>query len=333
MAEAIQQIGAYAGFAAIIGLAVLSALYFSQARDLRRLREWAARSPERPPSGSRSAPGPRASTDRSGGARPAAPASEGAPRQTAAPAAGGAAAAVSAGAVSASQGEGAASSASASGRGSSPSATAVRAGPPAPSSIGAHTQPGGGSAGRSPAPSRGLGNSPGGASVGRGPTAPARPDARSSDRSAGRSSLPYIALAVVGVLIVVGAAAFAVGLIGGREDPQGGPAAGGAVSADPQAPVDPSSVTYSVLNATGVAGLAKQVADELEAAGYRRGNVTNATEQKAESVVLYADGARPEADAVAEELDISQTEPVDPRSRSLAGDASVVVVVGGDRAR
>ncbi|MBA3421708.1 MAG: hypothetical protein H0U12_07420, partial [Thermoleophilaceae bacterium] len=41
--EVIQQIGAFAGFAAVIGLAVLSALYFSQARDLRRLREWAAR--------------------------------------------------------------------------------------------------------------------------------------------------------------------------------------------------------------------------------------------------------------------------------------------------
>src|SRR4051794_35163706 len=43
----IQEIGSYAGLAAILGLAVLSALYFSQARDLRRLREWAGRAPER----------------------------------------------------------------------------------------------------------------------------------------------------------------------------------------------------------------------------------------------------------------------------------------------
>jgi len=43
----VQEIGAYAGFAAVIGLAVLSALYFSQARDVRRLREWAGRAPER----------------------------------------------------------------------------------------------------------------------------------------------------------------------------------------------------------------------------------------------------------------------------------------------
>jgi hypothetical protein len=43
----VQEIGAYAGFAAVVGLAVLSALYFSQARDVRRLREWAGRAPER----------------------------------------------------------------------------------------------------------------------------------------------------------------------------------------------------------------------------------------------------------------------------------------------
>lgn len=43
----IEQIGSYAGLAAIPGVAVLSALYFSQARDVRRLREWAGRAPER----------------------------------------------------------------------------------------------------------------------------------------------------------------------------------------------------------------------------------------------------------------------------------------------
>jgi hypothetical protein len=47
--EIVQEIGSYAGFAAILGLAVLSALYFSQARDVRRLREWAGRAPDRAP--------------------------------------------------------------------------------------------------------------------------------------------------------------------------------------------------------------------------------------------------------------------------------------------
>ena len=45
--ELIQEIGSYAGFAAVVGLGVLSALYFSQARDIKRLREWAGRAPER----------------------------------------------------------------------------------------------------------------------------------------------------------------------------------------------------------------------------------------------------------------------------------------------
>jgi LytR cell envelope-related transcriptional attenuator len=45
--DILQEVGSYAGLAAIIGLAVLSALYFSQARDVKRLREWAGRAPER----------------------------------------------------------------------------------------------------------------------------------------------------------------------------------------------------------------------------------------------------------------------------------------------
>lgn len=47
LSDQIQTLGAYAGFAAIVGLAVLSLLYFGQARELRRLREWAGRAPER----------------------------------------------------------------------------------------------------------------------------------------------------------------------------------------------------------------------------------------------------------------------------------------------
>jgi hypothetical protein len=45
--DILQEVGSYAGLAAIIGLSVLSALYFSQARDVKRLREWAGRAPER----------------------------------------------------------------------------------------------------------------------------------------------------------------------------------------------------------------------------------------------------------------------------------------------
>ena len=45
--DLVERVGAYAGLAAFLGLAILALLYFSQARDVRRLREWAGRAPER----------------------------------------------------------------------------------------------------------------------------------------------------------------------------------------------------------------------------------------------------------------------------------------------
>jgi LytR cell envelope-related transcriptional attenuator len=99
----IQEIGAYAGLAAMVGLAVLSALYFSQARDVKRLREWAGRAPERaaeragrpvapgrpaqPPQG---APTPAAQTAPAPGQRPpSGPPPAETPAPTPAPAGGG----------------------------------------------------------------------------------------------------------------------------------------------------------------------------------------------------------------------------------------------------
>ncbi len=47
MLKVIEQIGAFAGLAAFLGLAVLALLSFTQGRDIRRLREWAGSAPER----------------------------------------------------------------------------------------------------------------------------------------------------------------------------------------------------------------------------------------------------------------------------------------------
>ncbi len=88
--DLIERIGAYAGFFAVVGLAVLSALYFAQARDVRRLREWAGRAPERAYQGplTPSPPEPSATgreQGTSGGAAPlagAGPASAAAASQT-----------------------------------------------------------------------------------------------------------------------------------------------------------------------------------------------------------------------------------------------------------
>ena len=45
--EQVEKYGVYVGIASFFGLALLSVLYFSQARELKRLREWAGRAPER----------------------------------------------------------------------------------------------------------------------------------------------------------------------------------------------------------------------------------------------------------------------------------------------
>jgi LytR cell envelope-related transcriptional attenuator len=45
--DLVERVGAYVGLASFLGLAILALLYFSQARDVRRLREWAGRAPER----------------------------------------------------------------------------------------------------------------------------------------------------------------------------------------------------------------------------------------------------------------------------------------------
>jgi hypothetical protein len=98
--EIVQEIGSYAGFAAVLGLAILSALYFSQARDVKRLREWAGRAPERAPT----VPEPRSVTAQPIARPPSRPVPGGTPPPVprppgAQPAAPGAAAASAAGAA------------------------------------------------------------------------------------------------------------------------------------------------------------------------------------------------------------------------------------------
>src|SRR3954452_23044525 len=45
--HAIESIGPVLGIVAFVGLAILASLLFQQAREIRRLREWAGRAPER----------------------------------------------------------------------------------------------------------------------------------------------------------------------------------------------------------------------------------------------------------------------------------------------
>jgi hypothetical protein len=158
----------------------------------------------------------------------------------------------------------------------------------------------------------------------------------------------YVVLALAGVLIVGGAAAFGVNELVGEDE------GGGAVQGDRQAAqggddgggggeerrrrggggVNPANVTVAVLNGTTVPGLAATIMDQAEEAGFRAGTVANflPNQQLGESVVQYTPGHERDAAAVSRRLGVAQREAVNPSSQELAGDATVVVLVGADKA-
>ena len=376
--DVIQDVGAYAGFAAVVGLAVLSALYFSQARDVRRLREWAGRAPER--SAEQAAMAPEQAAQEAGrpvptgavrpipaakpaGAMPGVP--PGKPAAAGAPPVPATAAATAAKPAAA----GAATDGPASPAGPAPATPAGKPGAPKEPDKDKEKEPDGkepdtakepeapAKPGSPPVPAPAGGAVTPAARPKPQPVLPARPappvrspaaasstaqstavlpaSARLPNRSTrGRDTASglsprYIALIVAGVIVVGGGVAFGISQLGGDDEPSSP-----AESADdaPQAPINPSTVTVSVLNGTTVPGLAAQIGDEVESAGFQRGNVANALDQqRTTSVVLYAEGADREAKIVARRLGINTVEPVDPDSQALGGTASVVVIVGADQ--
>ena len=436
--EIIQEIGSYAGFAAVVGLAVLAALYFSQARDVRRLREWAGRSPERPEEGSpttgqrvvaRPVPRPPGQQTTSGRPVPGAlPDRE--PPPVPRPAGGAATAATGAGAAGAAgpaQGAGERDPAAVSqdtmahpppaashqdgeeseedrdapepptgatavaGTGAGPAGTgAVRAHEGDEQAAGEDVEHESRLADESrlehesrladdeqhegeddyddedyyeddyDAPETGDRPVPTLPPLApRAPVAPSRPGASADGPSilppyehsrpggppGGRFSGRRRTVAlVIGGVLALALVAFGVTqlLPSGGETPgaeqqagsTGGSAgSGGEGGTDGGEPsIDPSQVTVAVLNGTTTSGLAADIGKTVEAEGYRLGKVTNGADQaRAESVVLFAPGARGEAQAIARRLGIGQREPIDAASQQLAGDASVVVVTGADR--
>ncbi len=156
VSEQIKDVGAYAGLASILGLAVLSLLYFGQARELKRLRDWAGRAPERTAELQEQAnAAAEAAAQRRGVAQPAAGRSPAQTPSTAAGAAGQAAPAAGAAAAAAARAQGAPSAAV--GAPGAPAAAAARA-PGAPSAAaGAPGTPAASSAAASGAPAPATG--------------------------------------------------------------------------------------------------------------------------------------------------------------------------------
>jgi LytR cell envelope-related transcriptional attenuator len=363
----IEQYGAYAGYAAILGIAVLALLYFAQAREVKRLREWAGRAPER-------------------AAEVQAQALQAAERARATPARP-ADAAVTPGAARAAT------------PGQPPPATAAGAGPATPGGAPTPGLPGGATPGTPPAP-----GSPA-ASPGTAPASPATPAPAGQPPNGGtRPSTPgtgapgqsvpadapgrpgvpqpgtpaaprprrtvqvgsggaasatvppraangrdhdarghsplrvLLPLAVVLIaIIVVGVLVLSNG--GGRGTPPRAnrvvPQAGTGATAPPAGATHRKSETViAVLNGTTVTGLARTVGDHLQAAGYTVDKVGDAADQAQQtSQVAYVDGFKRDADQVASIIHVGSVVPMDSSTQVVAGEnAKVVVTVGADTA-
>jgi hypothetical protein len=307
--ELIQEIGSYAGFAAVIGLAVLSALYFSQARDVRRLRDWAGRAPERDAEA-------RSRVAAAGQARVSTPAQQQPAAVGSGNNVGAATPAGTAAKAGAAVGAGAA--------GSQP----LRGGPPARPGVptGAAAAARGGSSGQH---TQVLGAS----SNGGGPH---------GERWYRRLDARYIVLIVAGVLVVGGGIAFGATQLLSSDSGGGGGSGTSAGQGDklddekaaeekPKAPaIKPADVKVAVFNGTLTTGLGKETGDKLLSLGFAEPLVNQAPEEgfKAESVVFYANGKKREARFVAKKLKISNIEPIDELFAGLVTDEDVVVVIG-----
>jgi hypothetical protein len=357
VSDKIEQYGAYAGFASVLGLAVLSLLYFAQAREVKRLREWAGRSPERAAEQQERATAAAQQRVVAQPQRPApAPAQPGQPlqpgqRPAAATPAGQAAGAPAAAAATAAGAAGAAAG-----------ATATQTPPAAPA---APATPGGQPTTAMPAANGAAASAPAGTPPAARPGQPLRvppsgppgsnatrlQDFDDDDEPRSRTGLFAAIGAIVVVLIV--AVVLITGVLGGSDDngtqptatvPSSGAASNGSskpksstTKTTPSTTSAPKPGTYevSVLNGTTVPGLARGVANRLQNNKYKIGNVTNAaTQDRSATLVEYAPGHRAEADQVAKAIDVGSDsiQPLTDGSKTIAGDtATVVVTVGSDQ--
>jgi hypothetical protein len=98
--------------------------------------------------------------------------------------------------------------------------------------------------------------------------------------------------------------------------------------------IKPSETSVVVLNGTGTTGLAHRVSGELTQHGFSRATALNGRPPGANqvTVVEYAGGHKADAQGVARALGVTQAQPMEGTVASLAGSATVVVIVGLDKA-
>jgi hypothetical protein len=96
----------------------------------------------------------------------------------------------------------------------------------------------------------------------------------------------------------------------------------------------PGQLNVVVLNGTTTTGLAHHVSEELQQHGYTKAAAQTGQPPGANqtTVVEYASGHQGDAQRVARSLGVTQAQPIEGTVASMAGSASVVVIVGLDKA-
>jgi hypothetical protein len=106
-------------------------------------------------------------------------------------------------------------------------------------------------------------------------------------------------------------------------------------SAKASAPTtNPAETVVDVLNGTNTTGLAHRVAGDLQKGGYSQATALagRPSGSNQTTVVEYAGGHQGDAQGVAHSISVSQVQPLEGSVAAIAPAATVVVIVGLDRA-
>ncbi|MBS1679976.1 MAG: LytR C-terminal domain-containing protein [Actinobacteria bacterium] len=132
-------------------------------------------------------------------------------------------------------------------------------------------------------------------------------------------------------VLVAGGVAYAVLNNGGSEEVKGGGHSNkNGKQAASTKKVKPDEIEVAVLNGTEATGLAATWGDKLEGKGFEVGAITNTTSTFENSVVMFENGAAPEAKMVAKQLQIHKVQPMTAEVSGVSNGAKVSVVVGED---
>jgi len=148
-------------------------------------------------------------------------------------------------------------------------------------------------------------------------------------------SRPALLIMLFVVLVLIGGGvAYAVLNTGGGSDSTtkdgGGKGGGKEKQAAATKTVKPDEIEVAVLNGTEATGLAATWGDKAEAEGFEVGAITNTTSTFENSVVMFKEGAKPEAKTVAKQLQIHKVQPMTAEVSGVSNGAKVSVVVGED---